>query len=77
VDNETIDDDDLEVRLGAEGVAELRTLHDKAGRLALMIRDNWRCRLTTGSGQGCTVRIRASASPLTLLVSCCLTRRLP
>jgi hypothetical protein len=41
MDNETteIDEDDLAARLGAEGVAELRTLHDQAGALALMIRD--------------------------------------
>ena len=38
MDNETID---LAARLGAEGVAELRTLHDKAGRLALMICDKF------------------------------------
>ena len=36
MDDETID---LAARLGAEGVAELRTLHDKAGRLALMIHE--------------------------------------
>jgi hypothetical protein len=36
MDGETID---LAARLGAEGVAELLTLNDKAGRLALMIRE--------------------------------------
>jgi hypothetical protein len=38
MDNETID---LAARLGEEGVAELRSLHDKAGRLALMIHDKF------------------------------------
>lgn len=36
MDDETID---LAARLGAEGVGELRSLHDKASRLALMIHD--------------------------------------
>ena len=41
MDNETIDDydRDLAARLGVKGVAELRSLHVKAARLALMIRD--------------------------------------
>jgi hypothetical protein len=41
MDNETIeiDADALAARLGAEAVAELRSLHDKAGRLALMLND--------------------------------------
>jgi hypothetical protein len=74
MDDETIDDDDLEVRLakrlGVEGVAdELRSLYDKTGRLALMIHE----KLPTFTGVRVDPRASAGVGVVWLDDDVCVT----